>query len=157
MIVLVALACLTAALVARMMPRGGTRGESRRRFAQKKLVTANEREFFFRLRDALPGYLVFPQVAMGALLATAAAADGTERLGARAKFAQKIVDYVVCSSNLEVICLVELDDRTHNVARDVARDAMTAQAGYRTVRFESRNKPDASEIRRQVLRINGLH
>ena len=151
MIVVVGLACLIVALVVRVHARDKGPDNSRREFLPKNLVTANEQEFFGRLRQALPDYNVLTQVAMGALLATAPSANGRDHLRARAKFSQKIVDYVVCSSDMKVVCLIELDDRTHNAARDSTRDAMTAQAGYRTVRFESRNKPDASEIRRQVL------
>ena len=40
----------------------------RPRIIAKPLMTANEIEFFHRLRAALPGFHVFPQVAFGALM-----------------------------------------------------------------------------------------
>jgi hypothetical protein len=47
--------------------------------------------------------------------------------------------------------VVELDDRTHSKAKDQLRDARLAQGGFRTVRFQSRQKPPAAEIRAAVL------
>ena len=41
---------------------------------------------------------------------------------------------------MSLVAIVELDDRTHLAAADVRRDAYTASAGIRTLRFESKNK-----------------
>ncbi len=45
-----------------------------------------------------------------------------------------------------MLALVELDDRTHSAKGDRQRDALTKAAGYRTIRFQSRNKPTQAEI-----------
>lgn len=57
---------------------------------------------------------------------------------------------MVDSRTFEVVAIVELDDRTHDGNKDQARDSITAAAGYRTVRFQARRKPDATEIRREL-------
>ena len=51
-------------------------------------------------------------------------------------FSQKIVDFVIEDrASGAILALVELDDRSHNAFRDRLRDAMTASAGYRTIRL----------------------
>jgi len=116
----------------------------------RKLMTENEREFFWRLRRALPGYHVFPQVAMSALLE--ASSGNRKRAHAdRLRIAQQRVDYVVCDPNCEVVIVVELDDRTHSARKDQQRDARLEQGGIRTVRFQSRHKPDVEAIRMAIL------
>jgi very-short-patch-repair endonuclease len=65
----------------------------------------------------------------------------------RNRFDRKIADFVVCdSSKLEIVAIVELDDRTHSSAKDRYRDDLTKAAGYQTIRFQSRQKPTETEI-----------
>ena len=111
-------------------------------------MTANEAEFFGRLKRALPHHEVFPQVAFAALLTD----DGKTmsrkaRWSVRARFDRKIADFVICDRRtLQVVALVELDDRTHIASDDRKRDAITKAAGYQTIRFQSRQKPSEAEI-----------
>jgi len=60
-------------------------------------------------------------------------------------------DYVVCNKRCEVVAVVELDDRSHSKVKDKVRDGRLEQGGYRTVRFQSRQKPPAIAIRAAVL------
>jgi len=48
--------------------------------------------------------------------------------------------------SLEVVALIELDDRTHNATADRQRDAITKTAGYQTFRFPSKQKPTEAQI-----------
>lgn len=143
-----------AAVLAAMLSRGRRGGAPP--VSAKPFLTGNEREFLGRLERALPEARIHAQVAMGALLQPSVRGGGREanrhRLSVRARFDRKIVDYVVEDRRTgRILALVELDDRTHDRRKDKARDAMTARAGYRTVRFESRAKPDAAGIRSAVL------
>lgn len=122
---------------------------ARPRFASKPLLTKNEIEFFQRLQSALPDLAVFPQVALRAIVRpgspSAARAYGKEAglIGA------KHCDFLVCRpGSFDIVAIVELDDRTHQKEKDAIRDRMTATAGYRTLRFESRNRPSVDELRR---------
>jgi hypothetical protein len=114
-------------------------------YRSRKLMTANELEFFGRLVTALPGHYVFPQVAMSALI-EAASSDKKKAHGDRLRIAQQRADYVVCTAGGEVIAVIELDDRTHSQPKDQLRDSRLEQAGIRTVRFQSRNKPTPAAI-----------
>lgn len=116
-------------------------------YQMKVLLTDNEKEFFVRLVTALPEHIVFTQVAMGAILNPGVPRNDKRFLQIRCRFAQKIVDFVICDrATLNVIAIVELDDRTHKADRDQKRDIMLESAGYRVIRWNSRNKPAAEEI-----------
>jgi hypothetical protein len=120
------------------------------KYKAKKLMTDNEFEFFKRLVQALPEYYVFPQVAMNAVL-QANGNDRKENYGIRNTFSQKVIDYVIYNQQGKIVAIIELDDKTHNKEKDEKRDAMLHQAGYKTVRFQSKNKPNTEDIRKQVI------
>ena len=117
-----------------------------------KLMTNNEREFFARLVVALPEHYVFPQVAMGALIVPASTNKATAHAD-RLRVAQQRVDFVICDRSCNVAVVIELDDRTHQTAKDQRRDERLQQGAIRTVRFQSMNKPDAQAIREAVLGV----
>jgi very-short-patch-repair endonuclease len=121
----------------------------------KALLTANEKEFFLRLCKALPDCHILAQVSMGQLIATRKLHGdrSNEHLRARNRFSQKAVDFVIADSGLNVIALVELDDRTHQTERDRQRDNLTRSAGYTTLRYASRDKPTAGQIARDVRNV----
>lgn len=115
----------------------------------KSLLTANELEFLQRLESAAPELRFHAQVAMGALLEPALARQGNAREYGRLRnmFSQKMIDFVAQRrDNGQIVAVIELDDRTHNGARDARRDAMLQQAGYRTIRWQSKSKPGRAEI-----------
>ena len=116
-------------------------------YKSKPLLSANEKEFFIRLSQALPDCHVLTQVSLGALLQPTVRNNNSEYFRARGTFSQKVADYVVCNKEMYVLAVVELDDRTHRKERDAKRDAMLVQAGYTVIRWDSKNKPTAEQIR----------
>lgn len=119
-----------------------------------RLLTANELDFFRRLQSAVPEHDVFAQVSQGALLDVSVPREHPLFWQARARFDRKIADFVVCrKSDAGVLCLVELDDRTHNFTADAQRDDVTGEAGLVTLRFWSRAKPSAADLRKAVLAV----
>lgn len=120
-------------------------------YKKKNLLTENEKEFFGRLVQAFPDYHVFSQVAFGALLQPTVDYGGRDYYRIRGTFSQKIADFVVCDQSLFVLAIIELDDRTHNAEKDAKRDAMLNQAGYKVVRWQSKNKPDVAAIRKAII------
>jgi hypothetical protein len=125
------------------------------KFKQKTLLTANELEFLSRLEAAAPELRFFPQVAMGALLDPAVPrSDGKAYFRLRGMFSQKIVDFVAQRrSDGSIVAIIELDDRTHDSGKDAKRDEMLQSAGYRIVRWHSKTKPNAAEIRTELYSL----
>ena len=121
------------------------------RYQQTPIMTGNEIEFFGRLRRALPNHHVFPQVAMSAVIRPMA--TFRDNPGAYHAISKKRIDYAVYASDMTLIALVELDDKMHDVAKDAKRDAMTASAGVRTVRWNSRTKPSEKIIAATLLEL----
>lgn len=122
----------------------------------RQIMSENEKEFFGRLKGALPDFEVVPQVAMSALLDVSLPEMHPQYWEMRKAFSQKTVDYVVLlKKTMKVVTVVELDDRTHDVKqdKDAARDAMLAKAGINTIRWDSRAKPGAAEIRAKVAAV----
>ena len=114
---------------------------------KKPLLTPNETEFFHRLQRALSAYHVFPQVPFAALLTVDSKLSRKDRWSIRSRFDRKIADFVVCErGSLQVVAIIELDDRTHDADADRRRDALTKAAGYQTFRFQSKQKPSEAEI-----------
>lgn len=141
--------CIAVVVIGAALALGGKDGGIAPRFKAKPLLTANEMEFLQRLEMAAPEYRFHAQVAMGALLDPAIERKGHARdyMRMRAMFSQKIVDYVAQRRDTgQIVAIIELDDRSHDAARDARRDAMLQQAGYRTVRFQSKHKPDRAAI-----------
>jgi hypothetical protein len=124
------------------------------RVVKRAFLTENEKEFLHRLEEAFPDHRVMAQVSMGALMAPDVRGGTGHYLSIRGRFAQKVVDFVILDDALEVVALVELDDRTHRQEKDAARDAMTAAAGYVTLRYRSREKPAPPAIRAQLLSLH---
>lgn len=119
---------------------------------RKPFMTPPERRMLALLEASLPELRIHAQVAMGALLDPAASLKGADRMRVRARFSQKIVDFVAEDRvSGEVVALIELDDHTHVPSRDQKRDAMTQQAGYRTVRFHRDQWPTQRDVRGLVL------
>lgn len=112
-------------------------------------------EFFLLLEAAAPELRFFPQVCMAALIEpTEPKSDRkADRLARRAN-AQKMVDFVAQRrSDGAIVAIIQLDDRSHDADKDKdqERDAMLNVAGYKTVRWHSKTKPDAQAIRKELL------
>lgn len=107
-----------------------------------------ERETITYLEAALPNCRIHAQVAMGALLKVKSGTDNRKRHQARGYFSQKVVDFVAEDrATGEIIALIELDDRSHNVAKDKERDLMTKAGGYLTIRLPAGRRPTLASVR----------
>lgn len=113
----------------------------------KPFLTAREREMLVVIEALLPEHRIHAQVAMGALMKPARIEGRRSTPAERNRFSQKIIDFVVQSRQTgDVVALIEVDDRSHRASADEARDAMTAQAGYRTIRIPANVRPVAGEV-----------
>lgn len=119
------------------------------RYRKKSLLTGGEREFFYRLRQALPECVVCPQVAASALLEPAGI--GPARQAAADYIAGRRLGYVVFDEDMSLLAVVELSHRSRRSRKDAARDAYFADAGIRTVRFSASRLPSEAKIRSRIF------
>ena len=153
--VLIGLAIVTmAGLFIADKPRRLQRRQGSRQYqyGPAPIMTPTELRFFTVLCDAVPECHVFPQVSMAGVIAPVGLASEKDRLWAIRAIAQKRLDFVLCRrDNMEVLSVVELDDKSHDSAaaqaRDRERDAYLQGAGLTMTRFDCRKWPSVSQIR----------
>ncbi len=118
----------------------------------KRLLSKTELSFFSQLRAALPEYEVFPQVAFRAVVHIPSGLNG-RLFGALARsLGARHADFLVCAKDdCRILAFIELDDPSHDQSLkqhdDRKRDWMLAAAGYKTIRFHTRQWPDRNAIR----------
>lgn len=120
----------------------------------KPFLTDRELAMLAAIERILPAHRVHAQVAMGALLQISRRVGRTTTPADRNSFSQKIVDFVVQDRNSgAIVALIEVDDYSHNAARDAKRDQMTGRAGYTTIRIPGRARPTLTDVRRALAPI----
>lgn len=120
----------------------------------KQFLTRREAAMLDALERALPHCRIHAQVAMGALLTVPHNPLRKRKLSDRNSFSQRIVDFVAQDrASGAILALIEVDDWSHALARDRARDAMTGHAGYRTIRIPAGARPTFHEV---VAIVGGL-
>jgi len=129
------------------------------RYCRGRFLSANEREFLSNL-DRVVGarYRVFAQVRLADLVDVEG--PKTARFDMMRLVFAKSVDFVVCDrATLDPVMILEVDDRSHDVAerrrRDVLVDRVCAEAGLRLVRVRARFSYGESGLG-QLLQANGL-
>lgn len=118
-------------------------------YAPKLALTKPEQVLFYRLREALPTYIVLAQVSMHRVI--------KPKGGGKAAFntiSQKAIDFVICRPNFSVVCVVELDDSSHNKERDMSRDTYLISAGIETIRWDVNNMPAQPDIALALRKFN---
>jgi Protein of unknown function (DUF2726) len=137
------IAVVVAAAITVLILRGGRAAT----YVRRAVLTDSELRFFLRLVDAVgEGDYVCPQLGMAAALETRGG-NAKAALVAFRKISQKRIDFCVCDTRLVPKFVVELDDHTHDPARDRARDELLLRAGIRTLRFDVRRMPTTPQLR----------
>ncbi len=117
-----------------------------------QVLSGSELEFRDRLTAALPSFVVLAQVSLGSLIQ--AESGGRRDWIWHQHYACQVADFVVCCKRGRPLCVIELDDATHDAARDEERDQWVAELGLATLRFDGRAKPTTAMLQdamRQVL------
>ena len=131
--------------------------------AQKYLLTPAEKLFFATLTPAVNGrYTVFAKVRIGDVLKVVSGVAARRSLIARAKIQQKHFDFVLCNKSMEIVCCIELNDRSHARSDRIKRDkfvrAACHQAGVSLIEFQAQSSYDVKTVERrllEVLEVNG--
>lgn len=95
----------------------------------KTLFSAAERSFLGVLDQAVgPEHRVFGKVRVADVATVKPSLDNSARQGALNRIAAKHFDFVVCrTSDLSVVCVIELNDKSHSSRRSQARDDLLAK------------------------------
>lgn len=118
------------------------------KYRKKNVLTGSEREFFYRLRQALPECVVCPQMAVSALIEPMGI--GMARKSGLDRIKGERVGYAVFDDKMHLIAIVEVDHRSRTSRRDMVRDAYFANAGIRTVRFSAKRLPSEGKIKSSI-------
>jgi len=133
-------------LLAMLAVRANAKSRAPLRLHRKTVMTAREQQMYRLLQTALPECTVLAQVAFSALVTAKGWAN-------RNRFDRKVADFVLCSQQLNVIAVIELDDRSHlgRERQDGERDAMLRLAGYVTLRYA--NFPTQQALRTDIEQL----
>ena len=120
------------------------------------LLTPAERSFFGVLQLAIKTrLLVFAKVRVADILTTVRGLSNSERQSAFNRISAKHFDFVLCDpGNLEVVCVLELDDKSHKKAsrkqRDEFLDRACEAAGVPLIHIQAKPAYAQSEIERTL-------
>jgi SAM-dependent methyltransferase len=99
-----------------------------------------------------PEHKIFVQVALSQLIDVPE--SHPERFSIRNRFSQLVADFVLCRSDLSVVAVIELDDRSHERAdrqyADARKNKALADAGLRLVRISAGTLPSEDALRALV-------
>ena len=156
-IVVIILALVIAAFI---KPTKGTGYNYRQK---GPLFTAAERSFLGVLDAAVSdNYRVFGKVRVADIINPVKGMDRKDWQIAFNKISSKHFDYVLCSKDkLEVIAVIELDDKSHNTKKAIKRDALLESAcksaELNLVRFQAKSGYQVQAVREKIdLAINPL-
>ena len=127
------------------------------------LFTAAERSFLGVLDQAVSdNYRVFGKIRVADVISPAKGMDRKNWQIAFNKISSKHFDYVLCSKDkLEVIAVIELDDKSHNTKKATNRDALLENAcksaELKLIRFQAKSGYQVQAVREHInLALNPL-
>lgn len=135
------------------------------------LLTPAERSFFGVLQLAIKArLLIFAKVRVADILTTTKGLSNSERQAAFNRIKAKHFDFVLCDpDHLGVVCVLELDDKSHKKARRQQRDNFLdsaceaagvplihfqAKAAYAQSEIEKTLEPYLPELKKEAIALN---
>ncbi len=121
--------------------------------AARSLLTKRERELYERLLGLFPDHRLFIQVALSQLIDVPE--THPDRMSIRNRFSQLVADFVLCRSDLSIVAVIELDDRSHRrpdrQAADGRKNKVLADAGLRLIRIPEGTVPSADRLKESSM------
>lgn len=115
------------------------------KYTSKTPLAKNEQAMYWKLIDALPGYVVLAQVELSHCTSVKGAAFNTIN--------RKNLDFVICNRALEVIAGIEIEDKSElNPAaqqRDVTKNDAMKMAGIKLIRWPATPLPSIEQIKQE--------
>lgn len=115
------------------------------------VMSAAELDLYARLTQALPDLRVFPQVQLCRFVEVR---PGQKRVKTLNRYDRLSADFVIAQGDARVVCVIELDDVSHDRpaarVRDAKKNAVLAAAGIPILRFRAGKLPSVSELAMKV-------
>jgi hypothetical protein len=162
LIVVILLAAMSTFLLRRSNLRSTKTSQSRSGVSYEAvpaLLSPAERSFFGVLQQAVPSdYLIFAKVRLADIVRPVQSPSRSGWQSAFNRITGKHVDFVLCDLlHLEVLAVIELDDKTHKRfdrgTRDGLVDSALAEARIPVLRIPARQAYSPAQIREQILAL----
>jgi hypothetical protein len=118
----------------------------------RELLSRREKKLYQTLVALYPDYRLLVQVALSQLINIDRNHPQSESI--RSRYKQLVADFVLCRSDLSVVAVIELDDRTHawpkRKAADARKNRALADARIRLVRIPAGRLPSPDTLRALV-------
>lgn len=129
--------------------------------SQGKLFSPAEHTFFLVLKQAISDdFEIFAKVRIADILIPDQSMSRRNQASAFYKISSKHFDYILCDKNtLDVVAVIELDDKSHNLdkvrARDVFVEKSCKTAGLKLLRFPCKSRYQVKSVHKKI--INSLN
>lgn len=125
---------------------------------QEALFSPAERSFLGVLAQAFPQHRVFGKIRLTDVVQVRSGLSASDRQAAFNRISQKHVAFVVCDTDSRnILCVVELDDKSHRVKSRQERDGFVEEAlraaGVPLLRFPAKASYALSDVREKLAGV----
>jgi Ca2+/Na+ antiporter len=126
-------------------------------YFSKKPLTKTEIIFYNKLREALPQYIVLPQVQLASFIrVNRSLIKPNETYKWQNPISQQSVDFLICNNDFSIVAAIELDDKTHDsylaIKSDNKKTSNIEAAKIPLIRWHAEKMPNQEEIHFEVNR-----
>ena len=119
------------------------------KYEGKRPLSQVEQIAFIKIKSAIDEEkFLLSQVAFSSFIKVTG--DKKKAFAKFSKARQKVADFVVCNKDFSIHSIIEIDDRTHNKEKDDARDSITREAGFKTLRYKAKELPSIEQLRKDL-------
>lgn len=130
-------------------------GKTKLPYQRKHIMTKTEMQVYDVLLEALPDYMVFPQVQVSRIIDTPPNKDNYYWFNFISRLSY---DFVVCRPDGTPIAAIEIDDRTHEKPErqeaDNRKNLATEAAGVAIIRWQVGATPAVKQITRMINKLD---
>lgn len=121
----------------------------------RKFFDAEEETFFKRVQKALPNCLIFPRVQLTDIL-DAHVSNDKKRALMYQKLKERQVDFGIFNTNLELLCVLELERDDADQEEPYPTRKLLKSAGIKCIRWSRASLPTAEQILRTLAPFSDL-
>lgn len=121
----------------------------------RNMLQRDAQAMYLRLRAALPQYIIFARASLAAFVEV----KGKNRAAVAARQAElagQTVDFLICSSDFQVLAAVELEDVVRGRSSHEHGGALVREAAIPVLRWTTANLPTARDIQEAIAELETL-